>query len=110
MTAPDALYADECVRVAGRSSGPHRSGRRLDGCDSDQILHGVGELPVEGDQGVGPELGQGDVLGVERVGPPELVGDPCEVLKDAVCEQPDPQPAHVAEPSPGILLSYLAAV
>src|SRR6266516_5931017 len=70
----------------------------------------MGELPVERDQSVGLKLGQGDVLGVKRVRPPELVGDlPCDVLKDAVSEQPDPQPAHIGEPSPGILLSQLTA-
>jgi len=56
------------------------------------------------------ELGQGNVLGVQRVRPPELVGDlPGDVLQDMVAEQPDPQPAHVAQPQPGILLGHLAA-
>ncbi len=32
-----------------------------------RVLHGIGELPVERDQSVGLELGQGDVLGVKRV-------------------------------------------
>ena len=52
-----------------------RSGQRLDWCDLHQILHGMGELPIECDECVGLELGQGDVLGVIGVGPPELVGD-----------------------------------
>ena len=70
----------------------------------------MGELPIEHDQSVGLELGQSNVLGVKRVRSPELVGDlPCDVLQDGVSEQPDPQPAHAAEPSPGILLSQLTA-
>ncbi len=74
-----------------RSQGLLRSEQRLDRCDSHQILHGMGELPIERDQSVGLELGQGDVLGVKRVRPPELVGDlPCDFLKLAVLEQPDP--------------------
>jgi uncharacterized Fe-S center protein len=44
-----------------------RSGGCLDGCDTHQILHGMGELPIERDQSVGLELPQCDVLGVERV-------------------------------------------
>jgi len=65
----------------------------------------MGELPIEGDQSVGLELGQSDVLGVKGVGPSELAGDlPCDILKDAVSEQPNPQPAHVVESSAGILL------
>ena len=68
-----------------RSQGLLRSEQRLDRCDSHQVLHGIGELPVERDQSVGLELGQGDVLGVKRVRPPELVSDlPCDVLEDAV--------------------------
>jgi len=47
-----------------RSQGLLRSEQRLDRCDSHQILHGLGELPIERDQSVGLELGQGDVLGV----------------------------------------------
>ncbi len=54
----------------------------------------MGELPVERDQRVGVELGQCHVLGVKGVRPPEQDGGlPCDVLKDAVPEQPDPQPA-----------------
>ena len=53
---------------------------------------------VEGDQRVGVELGQCDVLGVEGTGPPEQdSGLPGDVLQDAVPEQPDPQPAHVLQ-------------
>ena len=63
----------------------------LDRYDCHQILHGVGELPVECDQRVGMKLGQGDVLGVKGVRPPEQAGGlPCDVLKDAVSEQPHP--------------------
>jgi hypothetical protein len=40
------------------------SGQRLDGCNHHQILRCLGELPVERDDGVGLELGQGNVLGV----------------------------------------------
>ena len=64
----------------------------------------MGELAIECDECVGLELGQSDVLGVIGVGPPELVGDlPSHVLKDTVSEQSNPQPAHVVEPSLGIL-------
>ena len=42
----------------------------LDRYDCHQILHGVGELPVECDQRVGVELGQGDVLGIKVSGHP----------------------------------------
>jgi hypothetical protein len=70
----------------------------------------MGEVPVERDQRVGVELGQGDVLGVKGMGPPEQDGDlPGDVLKDAVPEQPDPQRAHVVELSLGILPGHLAA-
>jgi hypothetical protein len=45
-------------------------------------------LSVERDESVCLELRQSDVLGDERVGPPELIGDlPGDVLKDAVTEQ-----------------------
>src|SRR5260370_23526098 len=45
------------------------------------------------------------------VGPPEVVGDlPSDVLKNAVSEQSDPQPAHVVEPSLGILLGHFTVV
>ena len=65
----------------------------------------MGELRIECDECVRLELGQGDVLGVICVGPPEVVGDlPGDVLKNALSGQSDPQPAHVAEPSPGIFL------
>jgi hypothetical protein len=71
----------------------------------------MGELPIERDQSVGLDLGQSDVLGVKHVRPPELAGDlPRDVLKGTVSEQPDPEPAHVAEVSPGVLLSHLAAM
>src|SRR5271165_7610482 len=90
---------------------PVRSEQRLDRCDSYQILHGIGELPVERDQSVGLELGQSDVLSVKRVRPPELVGDlPCDDLKLVVFEQPDPHPARVEEAPLGILLGHLTAV
>ena len=93
------------------TQGLLRSEQRLDRCDSHQIFHGIGELPVERDQSVGLELGQSDVLGVKRVGPAELIGDlPCDDLKLVVFEQPDPHPAHVAEASLGILLGHLTAV
>jgi hypothetical protein len=49
------------------------------------------ELPIERDDGVGLKLGQGNVLGVKRVRPSKLAGDlPCDVLKDAVSQQPNP--------------------
>jgi hypothetical protein len=56
--------------VAGRSYGLLWSVQGLDGCDRHQILHGTGELLVEGDQRVGMKLGQGDVLGVKVSGHP----------------------------------------
>jgi hypothetical protein len=87
-----------------------RSEQRLERRDSHQILHGTGELPVERDQGVGLEPGQSDVLGVKRVGPPELAGDILgRVLKEVVFVQPDPHPARVEQASPGILLGHLTA-
>jgi hypothetical protein len=50
------------------------------------------------------------VLGVKGISPPEQDGGlPCDVLKDAVPEQPDPQPAHVLELTLGILPRHLAA-
>ena len=88
-----------------------RSEQRLDRCDSHQVLHGIGELPVERDQSVGLELGQSDVLSVKRVRPPELVGDlPCGVLKEVVFVHPDPHPLRVEEASLGILLGHLTTV
>ena len=87
-----------------------RSVQRLDRCDRHQILHGAGEVPIERDQRVGVQLGQGDVLGVKGVRPPEQAGGfPCDVLEDAVPQQPDPQPAHVVELSLRILPGHLAA-
>jgi hypothetical protein len=93
-----------------RSQGLLRSEQRLDGCDSHQILHGIGDLPTERDQSVGLELGQSDVLGVKRVRLPELVDIPCRVLKLVVFVQPDPHPARVEEASLGSLLGHLTAV
>ena len=62
--------------------------KRLDRCDRHQILHSMGELPVESDQRVGVELGQCHVLGVKGVRPPEQAGGlPCDVLKDPVSER-----------------------
>jgi hypothetical protein len=87
-----------------------RPGQRLNRCDAHQILHGTGELPIERDQGIGLQLGQGDVLGIQRVRPSELVGDiPRYALQHPVSEQPDPQPAHVVELPLGILLGHLTA-
>ena len=96
-------------------SGRAGSGReqRLDRCDSHQILHGIGELPVERDQSVGLELGQSYVLGVKRVRPAKLVGDlPCGVLKEVfvVFAQMDPHPARVEEASLSVFLGHLTAV
>jgi hypothetical protein len=85
------------VRLAWVSTG-------FDRCDRHQVLHGTGELPVECDQRVGVELGQCHVLGVKGTGPPGQAGGlPCDVLQDAVPEQPDPQPAHVLELPLGLL-------
>jgi hypothetical protein len=71
---------------------------------------GTGELPVERDQRVGGELGQCDVPGVEGAGPAEQDGGlPCDVLQDAVPEQPDPQLAHVLKLPLGILPGHLTA-
>jgi hypothetical protein len=75
------------------------SGQRFDRRDHHQAIHGAGERRIECDERVGLQLGQCDVLGVERVGPPELVGDlPCDVLKDTVSEQSDPQRARGSRP------------
>jgi hypothetical protein len=68
-------------------AGAFRSAQRGDGCNGHQLLRVVGELLIERDQRVCLELGQSDVLGDKRVGPPELVGDrPCAGLKDPVSE------------------------
>lgn len=80
-----------------------RSVQRLDGCDRHQVLHGTGEVPVEGDQRVGVELGQGDVLGVKGVGLPEEAGG---LPRN---QRPDPQPANVVELSLGIPPGHLTA-
>lgn len=75
-----------------------RSVQRLDGGDRHEVLHSLSESIIECDERVGVELGQGDVLGVEGVDPAELVCDvPCDLLKDTVAEQTNPQPAEVAE-------------
>jgi hypothetical protein len=67
-------------------------------------------LPVERDQRVGVELGQGHVLGVKGVRPAEQAGGlPGDILKDAVSEQPHPQPSHVFELPLGLLPGHLAA-
>ena len=57
-------------RVAVPLVRPLGSAEGFDGCDRDQVLDGAGEVPVEGDQRVGVELGQGDVLGVKVSGHP----------------------------------------
>src|SRR5215470_9587598 len=47
---------------------------------------------------------------VKGVGPPEQAGGlPCDILKDAVSEQPDPEPAHIVELSLGIPPGHLTA-
>jgi hypothetical protein len=103
----DALIsADEYVQAAGRSPGLLRSVQRLDGCDRHQVLHGVGELPVECDQRVGVELGQCHVLGVKGVRPAEQDGClPCDILEDAVAEQP----SHIFELPLGLRPGHLPA-
>ena len=69
------------------------SGQCFDRRDRYQPRHSLRELRVERDERVGLELGQGEVLGLERVGPPELVGDlPRDALKDAVSEQSNRSP------------------
>src|SRR5450631_473089 len=81
MAGPGQRHFRTFWRPCGRCV---QSGQSLLGRDRHQVLHGGGELRIERDERVGLELGQGDVLGVERVWPPELVGDlPCDVLKDA---------------------------
>ena len=52
-----------------RSYGLLGSIQGLDRCDRHQILHGMGELPVQRDQRVGMELGQCHVIGVEDIHP-----------------------------------------
>lgn len=69
-----------------------RSVPRLDGWDHHQVLARIGEVGAEGDQRVGAQLGQGGVLGVEGVRPPEQAGGlPGDALQDAVAQQPDPR-------------------
>ena len=102
--------ADDYVYAAGRSHGLLRSVQRLDGCDRHQVLHGVGELPVERDQRIGVELGQCHVLGIKGVLPAEQDGClPCDILEDAVAEQPHPQPSHIFELPLGLLPGHLTA-
>jgi hypothetical protein len=58
-----------------------RSGQFLDRRDPHQVLHSVGEFRIERDERVSLELGQGDVLGVKRVWPPELLAPTaCELV------------------------------
>jgi hypothetical protein len=79
-------------------------------CVRHQVLYSVGECRIERDERVGLELGQGDLSGVRGVRPPEGVGDlSCEVLKDPVSEQSNPQPPHVVERALGVLHSHLSA-
>jgi len=93
-----------------RSHGLLRSVQLLDRRDRHQILHGIGEVPIERNQRVGLELGQGDVLGGKGVRPSEQAsGLPCDVLKDEIFDQPDRQPVHVAKLPLGILPSQLTA-
>src|SRR5215831_520064 len=109
-TCPGISPPAPSSRAEAQAGGLLRSVQRFDGCDRHQILHGMGELPIERDQRVAVELGQGDVLGVKGVRPPEQAGGlPCDVLKDAVSEQPDPEPAHVVELSLGIPPGHLTA-
>src|SRR5437016_1798127 len=54
--------------------------------------------------------GQGDVLGVKGVRPAEQAGGlPCDILEDAVSEQPHPQPSHIFELPLGLLPGHLTA-
>src|SRR5215467_15717402 len=109
MTCSNSVRRSLTATMTGNGP-PARSVQRLDRRDRHQFLHGMGEMPVEGDQRVGMELGQGHVLGVECVRPPEQdSGLPCDVLEDTIPQQPDPQPAHVVELSLGILPRHLTA-
>ncbi len=64
---------------------------------------------VERDERVGLQLGERDVLGVERVGPSQLVGDlPGDGLQYSVTQQSDPQSTHVVEVPLRVLLGELA--
>jgi hypothetical protein len=95
---------------AVRRRSPFRSVQRLDRRDRDQVLHGIGEVPVERDQRVGVRLGQCDVLGVKGVRPPEQDGGfPRDLLEDAVPQQPDSQSVHVAEVLLSIPRGHFAA-
>ncbi len=69
-----------------------------DGRDRDELGGCTGEPSIVGDQGVCLQPRQGDVFGVERVGPADLISDlPGDLLKDAVSEQPESQPADVRQ-------------
>ncbi len=59
------------------------------------------DLAEQGCKLVHGEVGKRDVLGVERVGPAELVGDlPGDALEDRVAEQSNLKSAHIGELSP----------
>jgi hypothetical protein len=51
-----------------------RSVQRLDGCDRDQVLYGLGAVAAEGDPRVGVQLRKGDSLGVEGARPAGQAG------------------------------------
>jgi hypothetical protein len=75
-----------------------RLGECLEGGDRDEVSGSGREGWVQCDERVGLKLGEGDVLGVERVVPSQLIGDiPGDSLQDAVAQEPDPQPTDVVE-------------
>lgn len=75
-----------------------------------ETLHGIRQSSVQHDQSVGQKLGERDVLGVDGVGPAELVCDlPRDVLQHAVAEHSTPQRAHVVQLSLRVVLGQLTA-
>jgi hypothetical protein len=76
----------------------------LDRSNHDECRDRPGESLVERDEGVRLELRQGDVLGVERVGPTELVGDlPGNAPEDTVAERSNAQTSDVVQALLGVL-------
>ena len=107
---PGRAHAGCRRRSPPRPAGlTRRSGQLVDRGHRHEPPGCLGEPVVERDERVGLQPGECDVLGVEGVGPVELVGHvPRHALQHAVAEQPQLQPPHVADGVLGLLLGELA--
>ena len=75
------------------------------------LLRNFSKIGIKGDERIGLQLSQGQVLGVKRVRRTELVCDlPRDTLQNSVTQESNPQPADVVELPLGILLGQVATL